>query len=249
MNELLRELHDDSLSKKTALGLQKEEFEALRQNLSHCTGIASSVLTYTNCEIIALRKIPSNELQACVDKIKKMPLIPCDNSDVKTALQLELYRKNLLEVFSLFNSVCPERSNWKLSTSHPYRNISFSVVVEAKDLKERLYRCNDIQVEAELSLAPAQSVLSAPLTTINLQRAASSGQRLQFQNTDPSVLGFQGVKAIQSTTQIGQVSSNGKGTYTITFTPSTAGCYNLSVTINGQHIKDSPKCVTIDSFL
>ena len=66
MNEMLRELHEDSLSKKTSLGLQKEKFEALKQNLSHCTNIASSVLTYTGCEIIALQQIPSKELRASI---------------------------------------------------------------------------------------------------------------------------------------------------------------------------------------
>ena len=215
MNEILRELHEDSLSKKTALGLQKENFEALKQNLSHCTGIASSVLTYTGCEIIALKQLPSKELQASIKTVKKMSLIPCENSDIETAMQLDLYHKNVLEVFSLFDSVCPAKSSWKLSTSHPITNASFSVVVEAKDSKERLYQCNDIQVKAELTAAPDTNRIT-----------------LWHQAAVPS--------------QIGQVSSNSNGTYTITFTPSTAGCHKLSITIDGQHIKDSPKSVTVN---
>ena len=230
MNELLRELHEDSLSKKTALGLQKEELEALKQNISHCTDIGFSVLTYTDLEITALKQLPSTQLRATIDRVKNMSLIPCENSDIKTALQLDLYRKNVLEVFSLFESLCPEKSSWKLSTSRPIINTSFSVMVEAKDFKERLYQCNDIQVKAELTAAPAQSVIlpqaADPLAQTGLSRS-------------------QGAQAIQSTSQIGQVSRNTNGTYTITFTPSTAGCYNLSVTINGQHIKDSPKSISV----
>ena len=209
MNEMLRELHEDSLSKKTALGLQKENFEALKQNLSHCTNIASSVLTYTGCEIIALKQLPSTELRASINKVKKVSLIPCENSDIKTSLRLNLYSKNLFEVFSLFDSACPGKSNWKLSTSRPITNTSFSVVVEAKDSKERLYQCNDIRVKAELTLAAQNELMLMP-------------------------------------TQIGKVSSNSNGTYTITFTPS-AGCYNLSVTINDQHIKNSPKSIIVRS--
>ena len=231
MNELLRELHEDSLSKKTALGLQKENFEALKQNLSHCTNIASSVLTYTGCEIIALKQLPSTELRATTDRVKKISLIPCVKSDMKTLLQLDLYHKNVFGVFSLFDSVCPEKCNWKLSTSRPIRNISFSVVVEAKDSKERLYLCNDIQVKAELTLVPTHSVMMLPQAS---DPAAQTGLSRS-----------QGAQAIHSTSQIGQVSSNSNGTYTITFTPSTAACYNLNVTIDGQHIKDSPKSVTV----
>ena len=236
MNEMLRELHDDSLSKKTALELQKEKYEALRQNLSHCSGIASSVLTCTDCEIIALKQLPSKELQASIDEVEKVSLTPCVNSDIKTAMQLDLYRKNVLEVFSLFDSVCPEKCNWKLLTSCPVINGNFSVVVEAKDSKERLYRCNDIQVKAELT----RVVPKLPQATIMPELA-------------PKVIGFKAPvvgRAMQwRTTLTGKVSSNSNGTYTITFTPATSGCYDLSVTIDGQHIKDSPKSITVDSDL
>ena len=105
-------------SKKTALGLQKENFEALKQNLSHCAGIASSVLTFTDCEITALKQLPSTELEASINKVEKRSLIPCENSDIKASLQLDLYHKNLLEVFSLFDSVCPEKCNWKSVVQH-----------------------------------------------------------------------------------------------------------------------------------
>ena len=100
-------------------------------------------------------------------------------------------------------------------------------MVEAKDSKERLYRCNDIQVKAELTLVSVMlPQASDPAAQTGLSRS-------------------QGAQAIHSTSQIGQVSSNSNGTYTITFTPSTAGCCNLSITINGQHIKDSPKSITV----
>ena len=248
MNEMLRELHEDSLSKKTALGLQNENFEALKQHLSHCTSIASSVLPFTDWEIIALKQLPSTELEASINKVVKMSLIPCENSDIKTALQLDLYHKNVLEVFSLFDSVCPERCNWKVLTSCPVINGNFSVVVEAKDSKERLYHCNDIQVKAELALIYTQWQLAQISNRFSSppppsSRIAAPSGLPSIGNMGPSLLGSQGA---QSTTQIGQVSSNSNGTYTITFTPYTAGLYELSVTVNGQHIKDSPKSVTVD---
>ena len=90
MNELLRELHKDSLSKKMLL------------ECSHCASIASSVLTYTDFEIIALKKLPSIELQASIGKLENMSLLPCENRDIKTSLQLDVYRKNVSEAFCLF---------------------------------------------------------------------------------------------------------------------------------------------------
>ena len=135
------------------------------------------------------------------------------------------------------------------------------MLVEAKDFKEHLYQCNDIQVKAELalestfprpiacrSIVPSPSQIVAPggfSSTVPPppRIVSSSGQSL---NMSFSLLGSQGAQAHQRTTHTGQVSCNNNGTYTITFTPSPdAGYYDLSVTINGQHIKDSPKSVTV----
>ena len=241
MNELLRELHDDSLSKKTALGLQKENFEALKQTLSHCTGIASSVLTYTDYEIVALKQVPSTELQASIKRVQKTSLIPCENSDIKTASQLDLYRKYVFEVFSLFDSVCPEKSDWKLSASSPFIDTSFSIVVVAKDYKERLYQCNDIKVMAELTPAPPESLLF-PQAAVPPQFAPLKVIRLKAPQSE-FPFGY-----LQAVPIVGQASGNCNGAYTITFFPSTAasGRYDLSVRTNGQHIKDSPKSVSVE---
>ena len=88
---------------------------------------------------------------------KSLYLIPCENSNIKTLLQLD--HKTLLEVFSPFDSVCPKKRNWKLSTSCPVINTSFGVVVEAKVSKERLHQCNNIQVKAP-ALRPQTTVPS-----------------------------------------------------------------------------------------
>eukprot|EP00731_Ephydatia_muelleri_P005433 Em0002g1609a len=67
MNKVLRELHDIALSKKTALTLQKEQFETLNGDIFRCADVAQTVVEkYTDCEVIALKQLPYAELQDSV---------------------------------------------------------------------------------------------------------------------------------------------------------------------------------------
>eukprot|EP00731_Ephydatia_muelleri_P005437 Em0002g1613a len=76
-NELLSEVHAFALSKQTALIKQKKTFETQMHDISHCSDVASTVLQkYTDCEIIALKKLPYAELRGSVSKAQRVSLEP-----------------------------------------------------------------------------------------------------------------------------------------------------------------------------
>ena len=69
MKELLGEMHTTAVARTTALGLQREGYEMLKQSIGHYSGYFSSVVqTYTDHELMALNQLPITELQATLKK-------------------------------------------------------------------------------------------------------------------------------------------------------------------------------------
>ncbi|KAL5496484.1 hypothetical protein EMCRGX_G012780 [Ephydatia muelleri] len=74
---LLSELEAISLSKTTALTLQKEQFEKMVGDIGHYTDMASQILqTHTDHEIVALRGLIPTELKATLKRVQTISLTP-----------------------------------------------------------------------------------------------------------------------------------------------------------------------------
>eukprot|EP00731_Ephydatia_muelleri_P008000 Em0004g338a len=74
---LLSELETISLSRTTALTLQKEQFEKMIGDVGHYTDMASQILqTHTDHETVALRGLIPTELQATLKRVQTISLTP-----------------------------------------------------------------------------------------------------------------------------------------------------------------------------
>ena len=147
MNKVLKQIHDFALSKKTALMLQKETFESLKQDLSRCVDIASCFhQNYTDCEIIALKQLPSTELQASINKAQNLSPEPCECSDIKVVFDNPL---SIPDVCHLAD-ICPEKSAWNSTCLRATRGSKYVLTVYAKDSNGQEYPYDDIQLKVEL---------------------------------------------------------------------------------------------------
>eukprot|EP00731_Ephydatia_muelleri_P005434 Em0002g1610a len=205
MSKLLTDLHDIAIYKKTALMLQKEEFERLEQDLSRCVEFTSNMLQkYTDCEIIALKQIPSTGIRVCTSRARSVSFEPCECSDIKLLLNTHLFHTSLPNVCHLDN-VCPGKSTWNSSAVSPTKGSPFRITVEAKDYNEQEYPFDDTQLEVVLNPALGGSAV------------------------------------------LGKVSKCRKGKYSIVLTPVNSGMHLLSITMNGQHVKNSPHYINIEN--
>ena len=87
---LLSELEAISLSKTTALTLQKEQFEKMVGDIGHYTNMASQILqTHTDHEIVALGGLIPTELQATLKRVQTISLTPNQHSNITASVQTD----------------------------------------------------------------------------------------------------------------------------------------------------------------
>eukprot|EP00731_Ephydatia_muelleri_P008503 Em0004g841a len=85
---LLSELEAISLSKTTALTLQKEQFEKMVGDIGHYTDMASQILqTHTDHEIVALGGLIPTELQATLKRVQTISLTPNQHSNISVSVK------------------------------------------------------------------------------------------------------------------------------------------------------------------
>eukprot|EP00731_Ephydatia_muelleri_P034056 Em0045g41a len=115
---LLSELEAISLSKTTALTLQKEQFEKMVGDIGHYTDMASQILqTHTDHEIVALGGLIPTELQATLKRVQTISLTPNQHSNISVSVKTDdLVRQlsKLGEIIVFFPS--PSSCTW-MSTS------------------------------------------------------------------------------------------------------------------------------------
>ena len=191
---LLSELESISLSKTTALTLQKETFEKLIEEIGYYTEMAvHSLQTHTDHEIAALGGLIPSELSAVLEPIS---LIPTPNI-ISAVVQTD----DLIISLSKFGCISdlsptPSSSTWT-STSVAKVKTDFHVKVESKTSKGTVYPHGGLQMKAEMR--------------------SNNGAVMH-----------------------GEVEDHGDGTYTTTLIPQTAGSHQLLITLNGQHVQNSP---------
>ena len=197
---LLSELEAISLSKTTALTLQKEQFEKMVGDIGHYTDMASQILqTHTDHEIVALGGLIPTELQATLKRVQTISLTPNQHSNVTVSVQTDdLVRKLSIlgEIIVFFSS--PSSSTW-MSTSVARVGIRYPVKVQSKTSKGVEYPHGGVEVKGEM----------------------------RFKTHNGAVV-------------YGEVEDHRDGTYTITLTPQTAGPHQLLITMDGQHVQNSP---------
>ncbi|KAL5496818.1 hypothetical protein EMCRGX_G013179 [Ephydatia muelleri] len=170
---LLSELEAISLSKTTALTLQKEQFEKMVGDIGHYTDMASQILqTHTDHEIVALGGLIPTELQATLKRVQTISLTPNQHSNI-------------------------------------------SVSVKADDLIRQLFKLGNI-----LSF--------------------SIFKHMDVHISSQEVKGEMRSKTHNGAVVYAEVEDHRDGTYTITLTPQTAGPHQLLITMDGQHVQNSP---------
>ena len=197
-NKLLSEMEAISLSKTTALTLQKEQLMKMQDEIVRYTDMTSHILqTHTDYEMIALGDLLPTELKATLKKVENASLTPNQSSDIHVSL---LQIDSLIKQLSIFGHVMdsppsPSQSTWSSESVAKVKE-RYCVNVESMTSKGELYPYGGPQVKAELS-------------------------------HDGAVVP-------------GEVEDHGDGTYTITLTPQTAGPHQLLITMDGQHVQNSP---------
>ncbi|KAL5496825.1 hypothetical protein EMCRGX_G013188 [Ephydatia muelleri] len=197
---LLSELEAISLSKTTALTLQKEQFEKMVGDIGHYTDMASQILqTHTDHEIVALGGLIPTELQATLKRVQTISLTPNQHSNISVSVKTDdLVRQlsKLGEIIVFFPS--PSSCTW-MSTSVARVGTRYHVKVQSKTSKGEEYPHGGVEVKGEM-------------------RSKTHNGAVVY----------------------GEVEDHRDGTYTITLTPQTAGPHQLLITMDGEHVQNSP---------
>eukprot|EP00731_Ephydatia_muelleri_P008466 Em0004g804a len=197
---LLSELVAISLSKTTALTLQKEQFEKMVGDIGHYTDMASQILqTHKDHEIVALGRLIPTELQATLRSVQTISLTPNQHSNISVSVKTDdLVRQlsKLGEIIVFFPS--PSSCTW-MSTSVAKVRTRYLVKVQSKTSKGEEYPHGGIEVKGEM-------------------RSKTHNGAVVY----------------------GEVEDHRDGTYTITLIPQTVGPHQLLITMDGQHVQNSP---------
>ena len=186
----LSELESISLSKTTALTLEKEKVEKIE--------VASRILlTHTDDEIAALGVYIQTEQSAMLKIIEHISLVLNTHNDISAVVQTDGLIRELSKFGCISDlSLSPSSSTWT-STSVAKVKTDFHVKVESKTSNGEVCPHGGLQMKAEIR-----------------------------SNTGAVVHG--------------EVEDHGDGTYTTTLIPQTAGPHQLLITLNGQHVQNSP---------
>ena len=197
---LLSELEAISLSKTTALTLQKEQFEKMVRDVGHHTVMASQILqTHTDHEIVALGGLIPTELQATLKRVQAISLTPNQHYNITVSVQTDDFIQKLSAFGNLYEFFpSPSLSTW-MSTSVAKVGARYHVKVQSKTSKGEEYMKGGIEVKGEM-------------------RSKTHNGAVVYE----------------------EVEDHRDGTYTITLTPETAGPHQLLITMDGQHVQNSP---------
>ena len=197
---LLSELEAISLSKTTALTLQKEQFEKMVGDIGHYTDMASQILqTHTDHEIVALGGLIPTELQAILKRVQTISLIPNQHSNISVSVKTDDLIRQLSKLGNIFDFYpSPSSCTW-MSTSVAKVGTRYHVKVQSKTSIGEEYPHGGVEVKGEM-------------------RSKTHNGAVVY----------------------GEVEDHRDGTYTITLTPQTAGPHQLLITMDGQHVQNSP---------
>ena len=148
---LLSELEVISLSKTTALTLQKEQFEKMVGDIGHYTDMASQILqTHTDHEIVALVGLIPTELQATLERVQTISLTPNKHYNITASVKVDDNIQNLSNLENLFEfDLSPSSSKWTF-TSVARVESRYHVKVQYKTSKGEEYPHGGVEVRGEM---------------------------------------------------------------------------------------------------
>ena len=145
---LLSELEAISLSKTTALTLQKEQFEKMIGDIGHYTDMASHILqTHTDHEIVALGGLIPTELQATLKRVQTISLTPNQHSNITVSVQTDDLIQKLSKLGHLYLS--PSSSTWT-SISVAKVGARYHVKIQSKTSKGEECPHGGVEVKGEM---------------------------------------------------------------------------------------------------
>ena len=148
---LLSNVEAISLSKTTALALQKEQLMKMQDEIDRYTEMTSLILqTHTDHEMVALGDLLPTELKATLKKIENVSLTPNQSSDIHVSLHTD----TLIKELSIFGDVMdsspsPSQSTWSSKLVAKVNEV-YGVKVESMTSKGERYPYGGLQVKAEL---------------------------------------------------------------------------------------------------
>ena len=142
--KLLSELGAISLSKITALSLQKEQLVKIQDEIGRYTEMTSHILqTHTDHEVVALGDLLPTELKATLKKVEGVSL---SASDIHVTLKSD----SLMKELCIFGHVmAPSQSTWSSRSTARVDKV-YSIQVETKSSEGVRYPYGGLQVKAEL---------------------------------------------------------------------------------------------------
>eukprot|EP00731_Ephydatia_muelleri_P032714 Em0024g258a len=152
-NTLLSEMEAISLTKTTALSLQKEQLIKMQDEIGRYTEMTSHILqTHTVHEMVALGDLLPTELKATLKKVENVSLTPNQSSDIHVSL---LHIDSLIKQLSIFGHVMdstpsPLQSTWSSESVAKVKE-RYCVKMESMTSKGERYPYGGLQVKAELS--------------------------------------------------------------------------------------------------
>ena len=146
---LLSEIGAISLSKTTALSLQKEQLVKIQDEIGRYTEMTSHILqTHTEHEVVALGDLLPTELKATLKKVGGVSLTPSQSSDIHVTLHTDSLMKEL-SIFGHVMTSSPFQSTWS-SKSAARMDKVYGVKVETKSSEGERYPYGGLQVKVEL---------------------------------------------------------------------------------------------------
>ncbi|KAL5496824.1 hypothetical protein EMCRGX_G013187 [Ephydatia muelleri] len=148
---LVSELEAISLSKTTALTLQKEQFEKMVGDIGHYTDMASQILqTHTDHEIVALGGLIPTELQATLKRVQTISLTPNQHSNISVSVKTDDLIRQLTKFGNIFDFYpSPSACTW-MSTSVARVETRYHVKVQSKTSKGEEYPHGGVEVKGEM---------------------------------------------------------------------------------------------------
>ena len=145
---LLSEMEAISLSKTTALSVQKEQLVKIQGEIGRYTKMTSYILqTHTDHEVVALGDLLPTELKTTLKKIEGVSL---STSDILVTIETDSLMKELSKFGHVMASPpSPSQSTWS-SKSAARMDKVYSVKVETKSSEGERYPYGGLQVKAEL---------------------------------------------------------------------------------------------------
>ena len=236
-----------SLGKQTALTMQGEEFQSLSKEIIETSEmITAATKVYTPAEMLSAKGAMANKLEQLLKQYQVANLDPCRNDAIPSMLDTIEVIQQIKSFGMVAGGSSPGEAKTDLNIPRAIRGKSRKVVVTACDMKGEPFPYGGERVEATLTLLPTQycegDSLNPALHFFSRDNIDPFDDFARVPRHTVSTQSNSSIKQVdpQITSVTAKIVDNKNGTYIATFTPQSIGEHELSITIDGKHIKESP---------